>query len=385
MDAIELPLLWAGVRFCAQNGDSDGLLSEAARTGLHLTAITPLPGGFSARCAAWRYRKLAALARRRRVRLRIQKRTGLYFVLRPFLRRRGLWVGILLFTPLLLWSQNFVWAVDASSLSVGQQARTAAILRETVSLMPGAFVTQETLTAGEYALLQSGEFSWASLNFLDGRLVVEAAAAKPVPDIAAGTMQGVFAKVAGTIVRTNLTSGTMLVTPGQTVEAGQPLIGTARTERDGTLIYEPAAGAVLGQFDWENQQEEALVISAKRLTGRTFCKRKLYFDGKSISLPEWRSFSEETALESTRHVQPEIFGLKLPYSIEETTFYEQTEEEISRTEEQAISLATLHSLQALWEAYPDAEIVAKKEDIVLENEVLHYRVVYTVIADITTN
>ena len=204
---MELQLLWAGVRFSARNGNGEGLLSEAARTGLHLSEVTPQPGGFAARCAAWRYRKLAALARKRRVRLHIAQRTGLYFFLRPFLRRRGLWAGLLLFVPLLLWSQNFVWAVDPSSLSAGQQARAKQILRETCSIAPGSFITQEKLTAGEYALLQSGEFSWASLNFQDGRLVVEAAAAKPVPDIAAGKLDGVLAKTAGTVVRTNLTGG----------------------------------------------------------------------------------------------------------------------------------------------------------------------------------
>ena len=66
---MELQLLWAGVRFSARNGNGEGLLSEAARTGLHLSEVTPQPGGFAARCAAWRYRKLAALARKRRVRL----------------------------------------------------------------------------------------------------------------------------------------------------------------------------------------------------------------------------------------------------------------------------------------------------------------------------
>ena len=105
---MELQLLWAGVRFSARNGNGEGLLSDAARTGLHLSEVTPQPGGFVARCAAWRYRKLAALARKRRVRLHIAQRTGLYFFLRPFLRRRGLWAGLLLFVPLLLWSQNFV-------------------------------------------------------------------------------------------------------------------------------------------------------------------------------------------------------------------------------------------------------------------------------------
>ena len=379
MDAL---LLWAGVRFSARNGDTEGLLSEAARTGLHLSDVLPLPGGFSARCAAWRYPKLAALARKRRVRLRITKRTGLFFFLRPLLRRSGLWAGLLLFVPLLFWSQNFVWTVDASGLSAGQQARVAIVLREQVQLQPGSFITQEKLTTGEYALLQSGEFSWASLNFLDGRLVVEAAAAKPVPDIAAGTMDGIHAKTAGTVVRTNLVNGTMLVTPGQAVEAGQILIGTSRTERDGSLIFEPAAGTVIAQFDWEHLQDEPLNISTNCLTGNTFSKRTLWANGTSIPLPAWDAFSEEQAFSVTRHVQPDVLGLKIPFSIEETTYYEQTELEIAYTEEQALALAKFHSLQALYQVYPDAEFIAQKEDVSLENDTLHYRVVYTIAANI---
>ena len=86
---MEWTQLWAGVTFAAQNGDAEGLLTAAAAGGLHLSDIVPRPGGFSARCAAWHYRKLAALARRRRVRLRIQKRRGFFFCIRPLLRRRG--------------------------------------------------------------------------------------------------------------------------------------------------------------------------------------------------------------------------------------------------------------------------------------------------------
>lgn len=379
---MDARLLWAGVRFTARNGDAEGLLSEAVRTGLHLSEVSPAPGGFAARCAAWQYRNLAALALRRRVRLRIQTRTGIYFRLRPLLRRRGLWMGVLLFLPLLVWSQNLVWAVDADSLTTGQKARAEAVLREQVQLMPGSFVTQEKLTAGEYALLQSGEFSWASLNFLDGRLVVEAAAAKPIPNIATGKTDGVFAKAAGTVVRTNLVSGTMLAAPGQAVETGQLLIGTTRTERDGTPIFEPAAGSVFAQLEWEHLQEEPLRLPAKQLTGRRFSKRVISINSQHMSLPAWKQFFEETALVTTRHIQPDILGLCLPFSIEETTFSEQTEQEILRTEEQVLALAKLHSLQALFSAYPDAEFVAQKEDVSVENNTLHYRVVYTIIANI---
>lgn len=122
--------LWAGITFAAQNGDVEGLLTAAAAGGLHLSNIVPRPGGFSAQCAVWHYRKLAALARRRRVRLRIQKRRGLFFCIRPLLRRRGLWAGCLVFLPLLLWLQGFVWFVEPVGLTPGQQARAAVVLWE---------------------------------------------------------------------------------------------------------------------------------------------------------------------------------------------------------------------------------------------------------------
>lgn len=378
---MEMPLFWAGVHFAAQNGDVEGFLSDAARNSFHLSAIAPLPGGCSARCPAWRYRKLAALARKRRVHLHITERTGIYFAIRPYLRRRGLWAGLVLFVPLLFWSQHLVWAVDTTSLSAGQSARAIAALREEVSLMPGSFVTQEKLAAGEYALLRSGEFSWASLNFLDGRLIVEAAEAAPVPEIAAGTPDGLCAKASGTVVRTNLTSGTMLVSPGQAVEAGQLLIGTSRTRRDGTATVVPAAGEVLAQLEWEHLQIEPLHVSVNGLTGVTRRQWKLFFDGFCIPLPVQRNFPED-ARTIARHLQPDLFGLMLPFSIEETTCYEQAETVVDHTEEQGLSLARLHSLQALHAAYPDAEILARKEDVSIEQEALHYRAVYTILTDL---
>ena len=263
---------WAAVEFTAQNGGTDALLTAAAQAGLHPYRVVPLPGGFEAHCAAWQYRQFAALARKNRVRLRLLKKQGLYFVLRPLLRRVGLWVGFALFVPLLLWAQGFVWAADYSALTPGQAARAAAVLREN-GLQPGSAVTEEKLTAGEYALLRSGEFSWVSLNFAKGRLEVEAAAAAPKPDIAAGTLHGIRAKCGGVVVSTNLVSGTMLAKPGQTVEAGQGLIGTARSERDGTLIFVPAAGTVRAQFEWSGSRQVALTEPILQKTGHSVSRR----------------------------------------------------------------------------------------------------------------
>ena len=378
---MEAASLWAGVRFTARNGSPEMLLTDAAAQGIHLYGISARPGGFCAHCAAWQYRRLAALARHRRVRLRVEKRKGLYFLLRPLLRRKGLWVGLVAWGLVLVWLQGFIWAVDDSSLTTGQRARAGAVLRS-CGLQPGTVVTEELLRTGEYALLESGEFSWASLNFEKGRLAVEAAPAHARPEIAAGTLHGLRAKCNGTVLRTNLASGTMLVVPGQTVEAGQGLIGTAHSERDGTLIFAPAAGTVVAQLEWETNQSIPLAETLPQLTGESKTNYRLFFAGHSAALSP--SAPDGDGLCRTRHLQLEVFGLPLPCAVEETTFYAQQQKTLYRTEAQALTLARLQGLRALHDAFPDAEILARREECTVQENTLHYNAVYTVAADICT-
>ena len=371
---MEAASLWAGVRFTARNGSSEALLTDAAGQGIHLYGISARPGGFCAHCAAWQYRRLAALARHRRVRLRVEKRKGLYFLLRPLLRRKGLWAGLVAWGLVLVWLQGLVWAVDYGSLTTGQQARAGAVLRN-CGLQPGTIISEALLRTGEYALLESGEFSWASLNFEKGRLAVEAAPARARPEIAAGTLHGLRAKCNGTVLRTNLTSGTMLVAPGQTVEAGQGLIGTARSERDGTLIFAPAAGTVVAQLEWQTDQSIPLAETLPQLTGENRTSYRLFFAGhSSVFLP---SAPDGDGLCRTRHLQLEVFGLPLPCAVEET-------KKLCRTEAQALTLARLQGLRALHDAFPDADILARREACTVQENTLHYNAVYTVAADICT-
>lgn len=378
---MEVASLWAGVRFTARNGSPEALLTDAAGQGLHLYGIRALPGGFCAHCAAWQYRQLTILARHRRVRLRVEKRKGLYFLLRPLLRRKGLWAGLVAWGLVLVWLQGLIWAVDYGSLTTGQRARAGAVLRS-CGLQPGTAVTGELLRTGEYALLESGEFSWASLNFEKGRLAVEAAPARARPEIAVGSLHGLRAKCNGTVLRTNLTSGTMLVVPGQIVEAGQGLIGTVRSERDGTLIFAPAAGTVVAQLEWETNQSVPLAESLPQLTGENKTNYRLFFAGHSAALSP--SAPDGDGLCRTRHLQLEVFGLPLPCAVEETTFYAQQQETMYRTEAQALTLARLQGLRALHDAFPDAEVFARREECTVQKDTLHYNVVYTVAADICT-
>ena len=378
MEAVQL---WAGVSFSARGGHTEGLLNDAAGAGLQLAALVPQPGGFDGRCAAWRYRRLAALARRRRVRLRVRRRRGAFFRLRPLFRRAGLWAGLALFLPLLAWSRGLVWAVAYMDMTPGQQARAAAVLREDAGLGPGARVSQEALAAGEYALLQSGEFAWASVNFFGGRLEVEAAPAKQAPAPFSGKLQTLYARAGGLVTAVELKSGTALVEPGQQVEAGQALIGTARSERDGTPIFAPAAGTVTARFTWSASFEQPLTAQAPLLQSGRGVRLRLACGGLRLALPCLGPARDGSAA-VTRHFQLECFGLPLPVAVEETTYYARATGEVAYSDALALSLARLACLRALEEAWPDAAVTAQKEHVERRAGSLCYSVTYTLLGDI---
>ena len=74
----------------------------------------------------------------------------------------------------------------------------------------------------------------------------------------------------------------------------------------------------------------------------------------------------------------------LPCAVEETTYYGQQQKTMYRTEAQALTLARLQGLRALHEAFPDADILARREECTVQEDTLHYNAVYTVAADICT-
>ena len=57
-------------------------------------------------------------------------------------------------------------------------------------------------------------------------------------------------------------------------------------------------------------------------------------------------------------------------------------ETLSYTGDQLLALARLHSRQELYAAYPDAVLLTRKEDFSAEGNQFHYRVCYTIAADI---
>ena len=172
--------------------------------------------------------------------------------------------------------------------------------------------------------------------------------------------------------------------PGQQVEAGQPLIGTSRTERDGTPIFAPAAGTVTARFSWSAAWEQPLSVDAPLLTGRTRTRWRLRCGGLAVSLPvwggDWAAGSQDA--EATRHLQLSLGVLPLPVTVEETVRSQRLVGQAAYPDDLALSMARLHCLRELAAAWPGAEIVAQKETVEMQAHALRYAVTYTLLGDI---
>ena len=102
----------------------------------------------------------------------------------------------------------------------------------------------------------------------------------------------------------------------------------------------------------------------------------------SLCPPCIPSQTRQRPLPSSDTTSQKSSDIPFRFFIEETTYYHKTPTNLERTEEQALALARLQSKQALQQNWADFELLARKEDVSVEENALHYRVVYTITADI---
>jgi similar to stage IV sporulation protein len=379
---LHTEMLWAGVSFSALGGRTGALLQNAAEHNLRLRRIVACPGGFTACCRAREYLALARMARHYRVHLHIRRRRGAYFSLKATLHRMGLWAGLAVFGLLILYSQNLIWSISYVDLTIGQQARVAAVLRQ-YGMEQGAYVHPDMLTLGETALVEGGEFGWASLNFEDGRLTVEAAPAEAVPEIEQLRYTDILAKTAATVVSLDVQRGTAAVKVGDPVGGGQVLIAVNRTDRKGNPVAGCAAGNVQGRFSWGFEAEQPLCYDALVPEGRILSSRQLLCMSHTFSLPGKEPTEPDAhTMTKQRHGVLSIFGLTMPVAYHETEYIPYETQVVTITESLALAKARLAAKRALRQEWPDAKVLAQREDYETEDDALQYSLLLTIQANI---
>lgn len=347
------------VRFRAEGGDAEKLLTACAGQGIPVSGVRATALGFTAWTPARCYHRLRPLARRSHTRVRLAKKQGLCFVLLRWRGRWGLVLGPLVLAAVLAFSGNVVWAIRFDGLPAAQQIQLRSQLLQ-AGIWEGAWLRPDSLDAARQELLaQNEEYSWLTLNFYRGRLVVEASQLRPAPELPQGQSCDLVSVADGVVLEVNIQSGQPLCSPGQTVAKGQQLAAGRYQDRDGRLFEVQSAGEVMAQvtFRCQAQQPMETTVALPQSGGRR--GRRLLVLGQTIPLgPQPQAGPEEQASVTSRPLT--ILGFALPATLEETWVTGSVQQTVTFTEEQALELAKLACREQLLQQLPGAEIQSEK-------------------------
>lgn len=347
------------VRFRAEGGDAEKLLTACAGQGIPVSGVRATALGFTAWTPARCYRRLRPLARRSHTRVRLAKKQGLCFVLLRWRGRWGLVLGPLVLAAVLAFSGNVVWAIRFDGLPAAQQIQLRSQLLQ-AGIWEGAWLRPDSLDAARQELLaRNEEYSWLTLNFYRGRLVVEASQLRPAPELPQGRSCDLVSVADGVVLEVNIQSGQPLCSPGQTVAKGQQLAAGRYQDRDGRLFEVQSAGEVMAQvtFRCQAQQPMETTVALPQSGGRR--GRRLLVLGQTIPLgPQPQAGPEEQASVTSRPLT--ILGFALPATLEETWVTGSVQQTVTFTEEQALELAKLACREQLLQQLPGAEIQSER-------------------------
>ena len=320
---LDFPLvryLFGVLLFRASGGFPARFFNLCDRLNLRVWHLKQDAGGVTAFVSLRDYRRLRVAARQAGMRVRCLEKRGLPFFLRQHRDRAGLLVGALCCAVLAVVCSGFVWTVETTG---GKQVSDTGILAAAakIGLFPGAKKPKDNGEVLAIRLQQEmeGALSWAAVNLIGSRCVIEVRDAKrqtTLPDPPYGAPADLVADFDGQILSLEVHSGVKANEVGNGVKKGDLLISGTRKDREGKPYYYEARGIVTALHDDRRRMEGA--IQPALSTTRAVCRVKvLHLWHLSIPLGLFPHGSDYTAFSDT--VSLTLHGVTLPFSVETKT------------------------------------------------------------------
>ncbi len=223
---------WSGaVEFEALGGFPERFLNEAEADDVSIWNARRSGAVLRGECRAAEYVLLRPAARKSGVRLRVKRRRGLPFLVRPFRARWGVVVGSVAAILLLQMLSSRVWIIEVNGLQTVTETQVLAVL-EPLGVRVGAAFKEVRIDEMRLEVLrQLPAVGWLSVNQSGSVLTVtvkEREASVPKEETAPAD---IVADADGVITSITVTSGQAAVQEGDAVVKGEVLIsGTLESE-----------------------------------------------------------------------------------------------------------------------------------------------------------
>lgn len=299
------------------------------------------------------------------------ERSGLFFDLSGYKLRIGFFLGALICAAIIAASSMFVWDIDVSG-EVGISEDEILSVLSDYGFYIGAYIPNLDAETAELQLVIALDgLSYASINLRGtvAEVVVREEKENEVTDLSQPS--NLIAAIDGQIESVEVLGGIPTVKKGQIVKAGALLVSGVIDSRAVGYRLVRARGNIYARVTVGFDAQIPLEYSQKTATGRETVRKTVGIFSKKINLfsNDEISYENYDTIESERRLC--LFGaIELPIFIYATTYVEYELLPASRTETEAVLLASESLSKQSGAALSDAQILAVYTEVSVSDGVL---------------
>ena len=315
------------VIFGGSGGFPERFINLCSQQGINIWDVRASGGFFTAKTTPKCYKKIRPCAKNSGMKIRIKKKVGLPFILRPYIKRKGLAAGAAVSLIFIMLLNSAVWTISVTGNEKYTDAQILA-LAESYGVYPGAFKKNIDLQYIRSDVKTKFDgISWFSVNINGSDVsleVSESTGSNKIVD--RETPCNIVSGTDGELLKIDAYSGKSEISPGSAVTKGDLLINGVLEKADGTPYFVHAKGSAVIRTKREISKRISLSLDEKEVS-QIKKVRSVYLFG--IKIPFGKKYDadihrEETALLSYK-------GKRLPVGIvtDSYIFHEQRKKSLS--------------------------------------------------------
>lgn len=370
------------VDFRAEGVFCEKLLTEAMKNGLSISF--PRKSGYTMRgtVQAAEYRSLCKIARRLGLKMRIEKKHGIYFTLKRHRDKIGFAAGAIFAAAVVLFLNLFVWEINISGNKAVSSEEIMATLANS-GLKTGTLRTAHDARKIEWNIMNDNkEIAWATVNIQGCCVNVVVSETRQEAEMKYDDDKpvNIIAAKYGVIRKMDVFDGQGVVKVGDAVMKGDLLVSATFEDRHGKLTLKHSRARVMAETDYEITVEFPLEQVIETTGGVKKSVKGIEIMGLSIPLGSSRGCEELPAEKEEKELY--FLWIRLPVKEICAKYYAVKRNTITYAAEQAKGGAFQLLEQKEAEEMSNMEIISRKTEEKIANGKYIIRASYDCIMDI---
>ena len=303
---------------------------------IYLSEITNTDFGFTAKCYAKDYKKIAKSAKKFQCRTNIVKRIGLYFKIRKILARKGLAAGVCIILICTVLLPKLIWRIDVIAPDNKITEDIYSLLYSNDFYVGAVFSQTENQRIIQQIFMDVDNVGYVTMNFYKGILTCKVdPAINKLPYLQNSTNGNITASMDAVIEDIEIYTGFSDVKKGQSVLQGDVLVSSTYIDRNGTLqqVMPRAYIKAYAVKEYSAQiplNKNILVRTGKYLDNITYRFAGIQINTRKTDENFYEHYDREKSFDSIT-----VLGFRLPLTKETIRFYEKENTEIINDEKTA--------------------------------------------------